>query len=687
MPNPNDYESETEWMKVCVPKRIEEGNEQDQAVAACLNMWRERGKATNALKAISRTDDTLRVVNYIVLFGGRDLEGTLSDHKNADGSVGEYFTPETILESQYTRTGVLYVDWEHGQDGSKGAPGAEDVLGIVDWTTAKRDDHGVWVERALNRRNEYMRYLEQLIDAGMVGTSSEAQADQVQKAADGKITRWPLKRDTLTVTPMEPRMMSENVLQAMKALHLATPEPEAAPEAVKAAVAAVKAEPVSDTKATEHLEVKMSEEKKTPTVDVAAIAKQAADEAVKAYREQLAKEPATEPSGLVVQDEADRAKAGNPWKSFGEFLMAVKDAAQQPSQIDKRLLPTRNEDGFDLGMAMGERFVGSLYGASQARKAWAAKQTDLWEGLGSHGGFLVQTDQAAGLLARVYNVGDLLRRVDMVQVSANANGMTFNAENETTRATGGRRGGIRAYWVAEGGTKTHSHPEFRQINLRLRKCVTLIYATDELLADASALESWIMSNLPEEITFTVEDAIINGLGAGQPLGILLGPGLVTQAIEIGQLNTTFVSQNAINMWSRRWLGARDYVWLVHQTVVPQLMMMGLAVGVGGMLTYLPPGGLSGAPYGTLFGAPVIETEYCQTLGTLGDVILVSLREYQMIEKGGMQSASSIHLAFLTDETIFRFVYRVDGQPKWNSPLTPAHGAITTSPYVVLAGRP
>jgi hypothetical protein len=45
------------------------------------------------------------------------------------------------------------------------------------------------------------------------------------------------------------------------------------------------------------------------------------------------------------------------------------------------------------------------------------------------------------------------------------------------------------------------------------------------------------------------------------------------------------------------------------------------------------------------------------------------------------------LAFLTDETIFRFIYRVDGQPKWNSPLTPAHGAITTSPYVVLAGRP
>jgi HK97 family phage major capsid protein len=704
MPNIGEYDNEKDWMGACVPVRIDEGDEQPQAVAVCMQMWRDKDKtkASNALKAISKTEDTLRVGNYIVLFGGRDMEGTLSNRKNPDGSAGEYFTPETALDSAYTKAGVLYVDWEHGQDGTKGAPGTDDILGIVDWSTAKTDERGVWVERALSRRNQYMQYLETLIEAGQVGNSSEAIGEQVQKAADGKITRWPLKRDTLTVTPMEPRMLTENVLQAYKALHLATPEPEAAPEAGQPAVTAAK-EPVGMTitldKATGNItiegepvirvmEVKMSE-KETPIVDVAAIVKEAADkaaaDAVKAYRLELAKEPAIN-SGLVVMgDEADRALKGNRFKSFGELLMAAKDAAINPSQVDKRLLPVRSEDGFDVGAAMGDGFVGSLYGA--ARKGWATKQTDLSEGLGSHGGFLVGTDQNLGILARVYNVGQLLQRVDMMQISAGSNGTTLNFENEVSRATGARRGGIRAYWVAEGGGKTHSHPEFRQVAMRLIKCVALIYSTDELLQDATALESWIMANLPEEIRFTVEDAIINGTGAGQPLGILGGPGLVTQAIEVGQLNTTFVSQNAINMWSRRWLGARDYVWLVHQTVVPQLMQMGLAVGVGGMLTYMPPGGLSGVPYGTLFGAPVIESEYCQTLGTVGDVILVSLREYQMIEKGGMQSASSIHLAFLTDETIFRFVYRVQGMPKWNSALTPAHGGITTSPYVVLAGRP
>jgi hypothetical protein len=39
--------------------------------------------------------------------------------------------------------------------------------------------------------------------------------------------------------------------------------------------------------------------------------------------------------------------------------------------------------------------------------------------------------------------------------------------------------------------------------------------------------------------------------------------------------------------------------------------------------------------------------------------------------------------FVTDETAFRFVYRVDGQPNWNLPLTPKNGGPTLSPFVVL----
>ncbi len=253
MPDVADYETQEDWMAACVPERKEEGEEQDQAVAVCLSIWREReGKAMdtqetneavdNSLKAIKRTPYELTVANYIVLFGGRDLEGIASPNVNEDGTRGEYFTKSTILDSDRTKAGLLDIDWEHSQ-GELG----DAVIGVVDWKTARVDDMGVFVERVLDRKNRYIQLLEELgwFDDGTLGTSSQADPDGVEKAADGAILKWPLVRDTITVQPMEPRMITENHLQALKALGLVDtaeqPEPEAEPEDAQASVDAAKA--------------------------------------------------------------------------------------------------------------------------------------------------------------------------------------------------------------------------------------------------------------------------------------------------------------------------------------------------------------------------------------------------------------------------------------------------------------
>lgn len=388
---------------------------------------------------------------------------------------------------------------------------------------------------------------------------------------------------------------------------------------------------------------------------------------------------------VVVEAEEDKAVKARPFSGLGEFLMAVKNAALN-APTDKRLPAlvsgdAMDEGGFSLNKALGDEFVGGLV------KARYAKQTGLNEGAGAAGGFLVGTDQGGQLMQRVYNVGDLLQRVDMTGISAGSNGMTFYGINETSRANGSRRGGIRAYWTAEGGEKTASQPAFRELELRLHKVVGLVYATDELLQDANALESWIMSNLPEELRFVVEDAIINGTGVGMPQGILASGAVVAQAAEAGQAADTVVSQNIMNMWSRLWAPSRrNAIWLINQDVEPQLYQLNLGVGTGGVALWQPPGGLSGAPYSTLMGRPVIASEYCQTVGDQGDILLLDLKEYQMIEKGGIQSASSIHVRFVYDESVFRFVYRVDGISKWNSALTPMNSAITQSPFIALAAR-
>jgi HK97 family phage major capsid protein len=162
---------------------------------------------------------------------------------------------------------------------------------------------------------------------------------------------------------------------------------------------------------------------------------------------------------------------------------------------------------------------------------------------------------------------------------------------------------------------------------------------------------------------------------------------VSQAKETGQAADTIVYENIVKMWSRLWAPSQsNAVWLHSQDAIPQLMTMTLDVGTGGVPVYLPPGGASAAPYGTIFGRPAFVHESCDNIGDVGDLMLIDPTQYQMIEKGGIQSASSIHDRFLEGETIFRFIYRIDGQPMWDAPLTPANAGATVSPFVNLAAR-
>ncbi len=343
------------------------------------------------------------------------------------------------------------------------------------------------------------------------------------------------------------------------------------------------------------------------------------------------------------------------WNSLGEQLAAVVNAARPGGSVDPRLT---------IRAASG-----------------------LNEQVGSDGGFLVQEDFVQELLKRTYETGVLASKCRKIPLSTNAAGLKINAIDETSRANGSRWGGIQAFWEGEADALAGSKPKFRQMELNLRKLTGLCYATDELLQDAAALESVISQGFAEEFGFKVDDAIISGLGAGMPLGIMNSKSLIQVAKESGQAAGTINIQNIVNMWSRCWGRSRqNAMWYINQDIEPQLFTMSLAVGSGGVPVYMPAGGVSGTPYSTLFGRPVIPLEQCQTLGTPGDIILADFSQYLLIDKGGINAASSIHVRFLYDENVFRFIYRVDGQPIWNQPVTPFKGSSTKSPFVALASR-
>jgi HK97 family phage major capsid protein len=360
------------------------------------------------------------------------------------------------------------------------------------------------------------------------------------------------------------------------------------------------------------------------------------------------------------ENEAAATAAGSPgqkpgFASFGEFLRAV---------VVHERSKGRNSD---------PRLMAAAAGASEA--------------VPSDGGFLVQKDFSAELLTRIYDTGQIAQRVTKLPISPKSNGIKINAIDEDSRADGSRWGGVLAYWVNEAASFTGSKPKFRQIELQTQKLIALCYSTDELLEDAVALESVISRAFAEEMMFKLEDSIINGTGAGQPLGVI-NSGAVIQAAKDGADSGATVSTNDIlAMWERLWSRSRsNAVWFIDQSVEKALYPLTLgSPSLAQILMFTPPGANSSG-YGSMMGRPVIPHEHGAVLGTPGDIILADLSQYLLIDKGAPRQDYSMHVNFLTDEGVFRFVYRVDGQPSWKKPLTPKSGGPTLSTFVTLATR-
>lgn len=392
---------------------------------------------------------------------------------------------------------------------------------------------------------------------------------------------------------------------------------------------------------------------------------------------------ASNPNADTVEERNDRSgrtvfaepkKEERRFGSLGEQMLAVAKAASPNSRPDDRL----------IGVAGNGTIM--------------AAPTGLNEAIGADGGFLVQQEFVGELMRNVYEGGEVLSRVRRITVGPNSNGIVMNGVDETSRANGSRAGGILTYWTPEAGLKTASQPKFKQVKMELEKLTGLCYATDELLQDSVALEAWLRDAFQEEMIFRIEDAIINGTGAGMPLGILNSGAVVLAPKSSGsQPAATIDAANILAMWSRLPARSRrNAVWLVNVDTEPQLGTLYTPVknvagteNVGGIasvgVTYIPPG-VNGNAFGTLQGRPVIPIEQASTLGTAGDILLVDLSQYLAIDKGGMQTAVSIHVRFIYDETCFRFVYRFNGMPLWRTAVTPYKGTNTQSPFVALTTR-
>ena len=364
---------------------------------------------------------------------------------------------------------------------------------------------------------------------------------------------------------------------------------------------------------------------------------------------------------LTANIQTHDCRADNPSHEFhhmGDFASAVFSAAQPGMMADERL---------------------SFFAA--AGDASGMNQT-----VGADGGFGVPPSFANAIWDGLAARGDnLLARTDQLTVTGESISIPANAE--TSRAAGSRYGGVRGYWISEAEAITTSTPKLRMVKVEPQQLAVLVYATNKLLSNNTvALDQYITRAAVEEINFMTGDAIVNGSGAGQPLGLLNSGSLVTVAKESGQAADTLLAANIDKMWSRLHPNSRaNAVWLVNVDCEPQLQALVQDTN-GGVPLFRPANGLIGQQLDTLKNRPLIPVEYCATIGDAGDIILADLSAYVSGVRGGIEQAMSVHLKFDSAQSAFRFIFEVDGQPYLNSALTPFKGSNTLSTHINLAVR-
>jgi len=258
-------------------------------------------------------------------------------------------------------------------------------------------------------------------------------------------------------------------------------------------------------------------------------------------------------------------------------------------------------------------------------------------------------------------------------------------QSGTTAGENHAFGGINVFWQEEASEKTQSEPSFRQIKLVAHKMVGYTRASDELLADSAvSLEAFLTGNMGFRgaMAWKEDYSFLNGNGVAQPLGILNSPGTLTVARE-EQGDVTYV--DLVNMMAKFYSPSNRGVWVASQSLKAKLMTMN---GPAGFPQYLWGNAVSGQP-NTLLGLPIVFTLNQLPLNSTtstGDLLLADFDMYLIGDRQNTTVESTKFDRWRFDQTSWRAVHRVDGQPWLNAPITSVDGTTQVSPFVLLGAK-
>lgn len=337
--------------------------------------------------------------------------------------------------------------------------------------------------------------------------------------------------------------------------------------------------------------------------------------------------------------------------------------------------------------SLGEFGIAVAAGGTDSR-LMRVQAAGMSEGTGVGGGFLVPSAYLANVLDTALTEELVRPRAMVLPMFTNSlNAASFDYQD----ATSGASAGLTLRWVGEANSLAEQTGKARDVTLKAKKGSIYVRVSNECANDAIAFDRQLHAAMAGAVAQGLDYAALQGTGAGQPLGVLNAPGLITVSKESGQAASTILLQNLAKMLARLRPGSyRRAVWMVHQTALPLLYQMALVIkNVAG--TENVGGGSAGVTIDAdgnlrIFGRPVLVSDACSTLSSLGDIVLADWTGYIIGLRADAAILRDDSRHFDTDEVAFRMILRLDGQPVNSAPVKLRDGTNTVSHFVTLEAR-
>ena len=323
-------------------------------------------------------------------------------------------------------------------------------------------------------------------------------------------------------------------------------------------------------------------------------------------------------------------------------------------------------------------------------QALAMAKTDLvrpehWQGIvsaasglnttvSSEGGYLLEETVNDVLMRRIRDAGALLKHTSREPMAPDRFRVNLPYIDDKN-SSGGSWTGVNATRLAPNAAIPASKILLGMSELQPDRIATVIPVTNELKNDVSMLENYTTTAVEAEVSNLMDVEILSGDGSGESLGILNSPATIQISKEVGQAAATVVADNLEKMAGRMLPSSFSNArWFTSVSAIPQLMKAA---------TFTAPD--TDAPAGRILTRPIVVCEAALPLGTVGDIVLADLAQYYVVEQPIVITFDP-DFRFVQYESAWRFVIRIEGQPRLGGPVTPRYGSETVSPFITLATR-